>query len=322
MKQQDFEARYSQRWEELEYLIDGNNVESEALAKLPEYYRQVCHHLALAKHRHYSAQLVERLNSLTLRSHNRFYQHSTRFKHQLLRFVVYEFPRVLRANKIYIAIATLCFVLPMLLMGVFCYTDEGGIYSIMAPEQVSEFESMYDPENDHIGRERQADTDLMMFGFYIKNNIGISFRTFATGILFGVGSLFFLIFNGVFIGGAGGHLTQLGYTDTFYPFVIGHGAFELTAIVFSGAAGLKLGYALINPGPYRRLTALRISGKDAVKIIYGSTIMLIIAAFLEAFWSSSSSIPNVVKYSVGAVFWALMIGYCFFAGRGDGSQPN
>jgi len=44
--------------------------------------------------------------------------------------------------------------------------------------------------------------------------------------------------------------------------------------------------------------------------------MLLIAAFLEAFWSSSSELPNVIKYSVGAFFWVVVIGYCYFFGKG------
>ena len=40
------------------------------------------------------------------------------------------------------------------------------------------------------------------------------------------------------------------------------------------------------------------------------------AAFFEAFWSASPSIPNSVKYAVGALGWTLVIGFFAFAGRG------
>ena len=60
----------------------------------------------------------------------------------------------------------------------------------------------------------------------------------AAGLLFGLGSVLFLIFNGLIIGAICGHLTEIGYGQTFWSFVIGHGAFELTAIALAGAAGL------------------------------------------------------------------------------------
>jgi uncharacterized membrane protein SpoIIM required for sporulation len=174
---------------------------------------------------------------------------------------------------------------------------------------------MYDPAAGKLGREREADTDIFMFGFYIKNNISVAFRCFAGGMLLGIGTLLVLFFNGMFIGTIAGHLTRLDYVDTFYPFVVGHGSFELTAIVFSGAAGLRLGYALINPGQFTRLDALRAAGRDVVPMIYGIVLMLIIAAFLEAFWSSSASLPVGVKYGVGALLWSLVLFYSFSGRR-------
>jgi uncharacterized membrane protein SpoIIM required for sporulation len=288
----------------------------------PQHYRHLCHQLALAKHRRYSPQLVSRLNRLVLQSHHRLYQHNIRYRYQLLRFVVWGFPAALRNNVRYVGCAMMLFALPLLIMGWSCYVNEELIFSVMSPANVRQVEALYDPSAKAIGRQRQSDTDLMMFGFYIKNNIGISFRTFAGGMLFGAGSIFFLIYNGLFIGSIAGHLTQIGSASTFYPFVIGHGSFELTAIVFSGAAGLKLGFALLAPGSYRRLDALRVAAREAVQIVYGALLMLVIAAFLEAFWSSSSTLPNAIKYSVGVALWCFVVGYCFFAGKVYGSQSD
>ena len=168
---------------------------------------------------------------------------------------------------------------------------------------------MYDPAASKLGREREADTDIFMFGFYIQNNISVAFRSFAGGLLAGVGTLFVLFFNGLYIGSIAGHLTRLDFIDTFYPFVVGHGSFELTAIVFSGAAGLKLGYSILNPGQYSRLNSLRLAGRDAIPMLYGIVLMLIIAAFIEAFWSSSATLPINVKYIVGAICWSFVLLY-------------
>jgi uncharacterized membrane protein SpoIIM required for sporulation len=115
----------------------------------------------------------------------------------------------------------------------------------------------------------------------------------------------------LYIGSIAGHLTRLDFVDTFYPFVVGHGAFELTAIVFSGAAGLKLGYSILNPGQFSRLNALRLAGRDAIPMLYGIVLMLIIAAFMEAFWSSNASLAINVKYTVGAICWLLVLLYSF-----------
>lgn len=317
MKQQHFEDRYLASWERVDSMLSGP--EGQLDADFPLLYRQLCHQLALAKHRRYSAQLVERLNHLVIQSHHRLYRHNIRYRQQWWRFMVWGFPAALRANLGFVVWATVLFVLPLVSMGVGCYLNEELIYSVMDPAGVRGIEAMYDPSARKLGRESDSDTDLFMFGFYIKNNIGISFQTFAGGILFGLGSIFFLFYNGLQIGAISGHLSQMGYTETFWPFVAGHGSFELTAIVFSGAAGLKLGFALIAPGSLSRLDALRLEGRDAVQIVYGAVLMLVIAAFVEAFWSSSPTIPIAVKYAVGVALWVLVIGYCCFAGRTSSS---
>ena len=321
MKQQDFETRYNPGWVTLENWITwtGSKKSSKgaketiSAEQVVPLYRQLCHHCALARSRGYSPELVGRLNRLALELHHLLYQHSQRLRHQIVHFLFLGFPEALRANARLIGLSAAFFLLPGLAMFMGCLINNELIYTLMPPEDVWHFETIYDPANSVLGRERASDTDLYMFGYYIKNNIGISFQVFAGGLLFGLGSLFYLVYNGLAIGGVAGHIAHLGFGETFFPFVVGHGAFELTAIVFSGAAGLRLGLALIDPGPYRRLTALRLAAREAVWLIYGTTLMLLLAAFLEAFWSSSSTIPSSVKYAVGAVFWMMVFLYSLSA---------
>jgi len=130
-----------------------------------------------------------------------------------------------------------------------------------------------------------------------------------------MGSVFFLIFNGLMIGAVAGHLTNIGYGQTFWPFVIGHGAFELTAIALAGAAGLQLGWALIAPGRLTRTEALRLAAHKSVLMICGVMLFLLIAAFIEAYGSSMTGPTAVIKYLVGAGLWVLVLIYLLFAGR-------
>src|SRR6185295_19826931 len=122
------------------------------------------------------------------------------------------------------------------------------ILSVVSPETAASFDAMYSPSADSIGRVRTATTDWMMFGFYIRNNVGVAFQCFAGGLFAGLGSLFFLAYNGAHSGAIAGYLTARGLSSTFYSFIATHSAFELPAIVLSGAAGLKMGHALLAPG--------------------------------------------------------------------------
>ena len=283
----------------------------------PAAYRRLCHHLALAQSRMYSPLLIERLNQLVIRGHHQFYATRMYFWHQIADFFLRGFPQLIRQEWKAVALGCLLFFGSFFAMLLAVQFEPELVYSVLPGEQIAMMEAMYDPElHSRLGREREADSDMLMFGHYIRNNTGIGFQTFAGGLLFGLGSLFFLLFNGVVIGAVAGHLTHVGYISTFWGFVSGHSAFELTAIALSGAAGFKLAQALIMPGRKSRRLALLDNTKVAIRIMYGAATLFIMAAFVEAFWSSLTVIPVAVKYTVGLSLWALLLAYFYYAGRG------
>lgn len=318
MRQDLFEQRNSPLWEELAGLLGESSPPpgKEALLRFPRLYRRACNHYALARSRHYSPALVAQLHDLVLRGHQRLYRRRGARLWRLIAFLGGGFPRAVRAHAAFIRLSAALFLLPGLLAGGFCYLQPELIYSILEEGQVADMEYMYDPANRKPGRTagRDSATDFAMFGFYLRNNIGIGFRTFAGGILYGVGTVLLLLFNGVVIGGVAGHLTRIGYQDTFWPFVSGHGALELTAIVICGAAGLILAGAVVAPGRLPRTRALGEAAPEALQLVLGAAVMLLLAAFVEAFWSSSGAAP-AMKYSVAAVLWSAVALYLWRVGR-------
>ncbi len=316
MSQQTFQEQNATVWEQFGDLLDAldRGKPIAGLEQFPDRYRAICQHLALARHRRYGAELIDGLNRLSLRGHQHLYARRDRAFRRLAHFIAAGFPRAVRSEWRLLLLSTLMFCGSGLAAYVAITLQPELAYTILGPGFASQLEAMYDPGSERFLQERSSDSDLLMFGFYIRNNIGIGFRTFSSGLLLGIGSAFFMIYNGLVLGGAAGHIDQVGYGSTFYSFIIGHGAFELTAIVLAGLAGMKLGVTVLAPGRRSRLQALVEEGRKATTIVYGFTGMLLIAAFLEAFWSSSSVLPHAVKYSVGAVLWALVLGYLAFAG--------
>lgn len=321
MKQSLFESRHQADWQAFAGQLDAlerGKADRQQCKGFAAAYRRLCQQLALAQARGYSNHLVEQLQQLVLRGHQQFYRHRSPLGAQLIGFILAGFPRLVRAEWRCVLIASLVFFGSLLTMGVLVYLFPELIYSLVDPQQVASMEQMYDPDARRLGRfgERHSADDWLMFGFYIMNNIGIAFQTFASGLLFGLGSLFFLLFNGLMIGAVAGHLTQIGYGETFWSFVIGHGAFELTAIALAGGAGLKLGGALLAPGRLSRGEALRLAAGRSVRLVGGVIVFLLLAAFIEAYWSSMTFATPTVKYVVGAGLWLLVLSYLLLAGRG------
>lgn len=324
MKQLDFEHKYRDFWlnfsrllDQLEKVHDEDELCARQWPEFPAQYRKLCQHLSLAQTRQYSPRLTDQLHALVLRGHQHLYQAKPSVMAASLRFIARTFPQALRADWRVWLIASLMFYLPGIFMALMCYSDPDFIRTIMSYSDLQQLEYMYNPATEITGRAegRQADSDFYMFGYYVMNNVGIDFRAYASGIFFGIGSAFFMIFNGLNIGAAAGHLSQQGYTETFWGFVAGHSALELTAATIAGAAGLKLGYALINPGRYSRALALRKSGSATIPLITGAALMTFLAAFVEGFWSATAGVPAEVKYSVGILAWIAVFAYLLLAGR-------
>lgn len=324
-----FEIRQHARWDELEQALAGldrgrrstSPAKSGATpvtidpARLAALYRAACEDLALARSRAYPVHLTTRLEELTHRAHQAIYRRSDYGLARLKRLALIDFPQSVRAHWRYMLVAGLVFALPLFLLGLATYFDPGLVLSVHDAETARQFDHMYGPGNAPLGRERGADSDWVMFGHYIKNNIGIAFQCFAGGVFVGLGSLFFLAFNGAAAGSVAGYLTARGHGEAFYSFVVTHGAFELTAIVISGAAGLRLGQALLAPGRRSRLEALKLAASEAAVLIYGTIVLLLIAAGVEAFWSSARWVSPGVKYGVGAACWVLVMAYLAAQGR-------
>lgn len=320
MKQQQFEAKYRDEWLRFEEQLEGLESPSKEnpvdLSYFASHYRKICYYLALAQERRYSPHLIDKLNGIALRGHQQLYQHKSNVLYNIVAFVVAGFPQHVRQHAKLIALSSALFYGPALIFGLLVLFNPSLIFSFQSPDQVADLVAMYNPErNAEAAEKRGSGQDLVMFGFYIKNNIGIGFQTFASGILFGLGSMFFLIFNGLAFGAASGFLSSLDYDIPFYSFVITHGAFELTAITIAGAAGMKLGFSLLNPGRLSRKQALLTAGRESIQLVYGVIFFLLIAAFVEAFWSSSSILTPTVKFAVGGSMWVLVFVYFYWGGR-------
>jgi uncharacterized membrane protein SpoIIM required for sporulation len=313
MKQDDFIERNSEKWRLFEEIIA--NEEKTNSHDIPKLYRQICHDLASAKAREYSPDLVKRINNLLLSGQTTLYKPHNKIVSGIVEFFTLSFKRSLLDIRAYVIWAHVLF---------YGFAFISAIVVLLFPAQVSLFvdsdtllsiETMYDPSSEHFLQERPADSDFEMFGHYILNNISIAFQCFAGGLLLGIGTLFYLMHNAVFFGAISAYIVNIEYGSTFFSFIITHGSFELSAIVLSGAAGGVIGKHLIAPGQYSRADSLKMAGKRTFPVILGCFILLVLAAFVEAFWSSSRIIPNEIKYIVGSLCWIWVLVFVFKRGK-------
>ncbi len=330
MRQEQFVARHQGEWAEFEVWLrtradarraqGARNTGVLGDEAMPQRYRRIAQQLSLARRRGYSPQVTTRLQEMLEQGHQVLYRTPPVRWRAALQFLLADFPRLVRSEASCMWAALGLFALPLVLITVLLQFRPELIHAFMDPVQVAQMEQMYDPSNPRIGRDSGG--DWQMFGMYIINNIGIGLQTFASGLLVGVGSIVVLVSNGITIGAVFGHLTQIGSGGPLWSFVCGHGAFELTAIVIAGGAGLQLGLHWLAPGRRTRGQALVQAGLKGARLCMGVAFMLLVAAFIEAFWSSIASVPYPVKYAVAAVLWTGVIVWLWRGGRGHGREAG
>lgn len=282
----------------------------EEVREMSELYRSLAGDLMRVQRDKLGADLERHLHGLAGRAHNAIYagsQVGNRFKFVDL---FADFPCAVRRNLRCFLIAFGLFYGPFFLAAAASYTDESYALAVMSGPQLEKMEEMY----SKAASGRDANTDAAMTGFYVQNNVGIAFRCFATGLAFGLGSIFFLMFNGLSIGTVFGHLHRTGYGDNLLSFVSSHSSWELTAIVISGAAGLQMGYALVSTHGRTRLGNLQAHGLELLRQIVGAAAFLFLAALIEA-WVSPSALPREFKFAFGIAGWAIVFGILAFMGR-------
>ncbi|MEM8930804.1 MAG: stage II sporulation protein M, partial [Acidobacteriota bacterium] len=171
MNRDEFEARHEETWEHTESLLDRLEARrrfEHELADLPHLYRQCCHHLALARQRHYGAALEARLNRIAIRGYHQLYRRRGFSVDRILRFLARGFPRLVRAHAGTFWLATALFYGPGIVMGLYVLDDPDAVFTLLGSQQLAEMEEMY---RTAPSEERAASDDFTMFGFYIYNNI-------------------------------------------------------------------------------------------------------------------------------------------------------
>ncbi len=318
----EFVAQRRANWAELEQLVaTGAQLHTKPPAQIARgaaLYRTVCSDLMHARAMGYGYDLADHLNALASRAHNALYGPPAFSIRAVVHFLRAGFPQTVRRNWPTFAIASALFYLPLAFAVAATLTDTRFALNVLPPSTLEDMASAYE---SGFREGREAGADSMMAGFYVYNNVGIAFRCFATGILFGIGSMFFLIYNGVATGAVLGYVAASGAGRNILTFICGHGPFELTAIVISGAAGIQMGYALVKTNGHTRLGSLRSQAGDLVQLISGAAVMLLIAAFLEGYWSPSS-LPDQVKWAFSACVSVALCAYFVFAGRGSSPRSK
>ena len=280
----------------------------DELAELVRLYRTTAGHLSTARSRLGDPALVARLTSLVARSGAVVHGTRPRSAQAVGRFFADTFPAALWSARWAILASTLLFVLPAVASGWWFARTPDALDALVPPS----LQDAYVAE-DFVDYYRETPA-AQFFTEVGLNNIQVGFLAFAGGILLCVPTAFVLVLNGVNVGGAGGLFAFYGRSEVFWTFILPHGLLELTAVFIAGGAGLRLGWALIDPGDRPRSQAVAEEGRRAVVIVLGLVAVFGTAAVIEGF-VTGSGLPAWLRIGIGAAVEVLFLAYAWTRGR-------
>src|SRR5690606_20736999 len=100
----------------------------------------------------------------------------------------------------------------------------------------------------------------------------------------------------------------------FLQLIAPHGLLELMSVFVAGAAGLRIFWAWVDPGPLPRSRALAQEGRALVTVAIGLVIALAISGVIEGF-VTGSTMPWWLKIVIGAIALAAFWVYTIVLGR-------
>jgi len=308
-------------WRELDLLIGRfsdrrrRRPSAQEVLRLGELYRAACTDLMLAEDHDLPRETVANLHALVGRAHNLVYRASGFDFRDLGRALFQTAPRRLRSDPA-LRLSALVF------WGTFLFTallaagraDFAG--QVVGNAALESIDHTFAEPVDAVRRDGMSRNDTMMTGFYIFNNPSIGLRCFAWGIVFGLGSLYHLFYNAMFLGTLTGYMATRPSAANFFTFVTAHSSFELTAIIVSAAAGLRLGWGLIDTQGQSRVSSLRREAVNALPAVGAAVVLFVLAAFIEGY-ISASSVPYWAKAGVAIMSAAVIVAYLTLGGRAE-----
>jgi uncharacterized membrane protein SpoIIM required for sporulation len=314
-----FVAAHQGAWWRLQQLTERTRkaarVSPDELDEMVHLYQHAGANLAHARVEYRAdSALVSRLTLLVSDAHGVLYgQPDTEVRRGLLQFATVTFPAAIHSLRRFILVAALLTFVPWAVFQIWLAISPTA-FDVAAPPAASQqyinqdFQQYY--QN---GTSKDFATQVFL------NNIRVGFLAFAAGILLCIVTAALLAWNGANAGKAGGLFTHAGQADKFWGLILPHGMLELSAVVVAGAAGLRIGWAVIDPGDRPRFNALVDEARRAGSVLMGLVVAFLMAATVEGFVTGRPW-PTWLRVGIGvcvfSLFWGWTVVYALRA-RGE-----
>ncbi|MFA6249318.1 MAG: stage II sporulation protein M [Mucilaginibacter sp.] len=290
MREPLFVKQNAKKWEYFEQSATNDPDE------LADNFIQITDDLAYAKTFYPKSKTTAYLNGLASKFHQSIYKNKSEKGNRFISFWQFELPILFKTYQKQVMYSFIFFIVFCLMGALSAKYDDNFVRLIMGDDYINMTNANI-AKGDPFGVYKSQGEVVMFFGI-AANNIYVSLVTFAAGIIFSVGSVYFLLRNGLMLGSFQYYFFSKGLGMKSVLVIWIHGTLEISAIVIAGAAGLVLGNSLLFPKTFTRMVSLKKGAADGMKIAVGLVPIFIVAAFFESFVTRHTEMPIWLSSSI------------------------
>ena len=302
-----FSAVNGDKWARLYVLAYKRRLNGSEADELLRLYQATSSHLSLLRSVAPESGLSGTLSATLAQARTRFTGARSNFMDDLARFFVIPLPAAFYRLR---WLTVWCGVAFCLIAGAYALwiaTSPDALRALGSDSTIKQY-----VEDDFINY--YSENPAASFaGAVWTNNAWISAQAVALGIT-GFWVPMILFGNAQGLGVAAGVFAAVGKSDVFFSYILPHGLMELTAVFIACAAGLKIFWALVAPGPRTRGQAVAAEGRSLITVAMGLVLVLLVSGIVEGF-VTPSSLPVWAKISIGAAVLAAYWTYVLVWGR-------
>jgi uncharacterized membrane protein SpoIIM required for sporulation len=311
LREAAFIKQNKEKWLEFERaLYHTSSIKPERLAEL---FIQVNNDLAYAQTYYPKSNVIKYLNAITTTAYHKIYGHKQK-KGGLADFWTHEIPMIMYQYRKYFYFSFFIFFL-MVLIGVFSAIHEPEfVRSILGDEYVEMTERNVENGDPLAVYNNSGNLDNFNSFFLIAfNNLRVGLMSFIYGIFGGIGSLYFMLVNGVMVGSFQYMFYEKGHFFLSLRTIWMHGSMEIFAMCIEIGAGILMGTSYLFPGVLTRKQAFFQKGKAALKIVMSTIPFTIFAALIEGYITQfANELPIfiaalIVLSTLGFIVWYYLI---------------
>ena len=304
MKETNFIDQNKKKWKELEELLQEDRKDPDKLSNL---FIQVSDDLSYARTFYPNRFVRLYLNNITQQLFYFLYKNKSANRSGFLRFWKEELPDLVYSARKELFFS-LCFFLVSVAIGVFSVRHDPAFANLILGESYVQSTIENINKGDPMAVYKKMNSLDMFLGISI-NNLRVSFFVFIFGILYCIGTLGMLLYNGIMLGVFQYFFINYGLFRESFLSIWLHGTLEISCIIIAGGAGITLGKGLVFPGTYKRSQSFFLGARKSIKILIGIAPIIVMAAIIESFMTRYTEAPDIIKLSIILLSAAFIVFY-------------